>query len=117
MMWAVQFTGCFIFDIGVTAKRIMGAAHIPLGFGDFTFWNSHIIARLSEKLGLAQVSHIYDRTKVRLGVGENPPHVNQKPHIHASHACIIRPHLFPAKPVIRIGAKINAKMRHAITFR
>ena len=30
MMWAVQFTGCFIFDIGVTAKRIMGAAHIPL---------------------------------------------------------------------------------------
>ena len=30
MMWAVQFTSCFIFDIGVTAQRIMGASHIPL---------------------------------------------------------------------------------------
>ncbi|ADE38254.1 pyruvate phosphate dikinase [Candidatus Puniceispirillum marinum IMCC1322] len=30
MMRAVQFASCFIFDIGVTAQRIMGAAHIPL---------------------------------------------------------------------------------------
>jgi hypothetical protein len=30
MVWAMKLTGYLIFNIGISAKRVMGAAHITL---------------------------------------------------------------------------------------
>ena len=41
VMRTMQFTRCFVLDIGISLERIMGAAHIALGACDFRLWNSH----------------------------------------------------------------------------
>ena len=41
VMRTMQFTRCFVLDIGIILERIMGAAHIALGACDFGLWNSH----------------------------------------------------------------------------
>ena len=43
VMWTMQFASYLVFDIGITLKRVMGPAHVPLGFANFTLWNSHYL--------------------------------------------------------------------------
>jgi hypothetical protein len=44
MMRAMQFTGDFIFNIGIRRQCVMCPPHVTLGLGDLTLWNSHFLA-------------------------------------------------------------------------
>ena len=44
MMRAMQFTGDFVFNIGIKRQCVMRPPHITLGLSDLTLWNSHFLA-------------------------------------------------------------------------